>query len=185
MNKCYGFKWLDFVSGNNVVEVRNEQDFEIFKLFLDKHSLLGILKDYLEFIDWQKIAAINNKPTDIFLFEYSNFKGITWSSDRDTVIDWYGAEPLSVDDLFAEEEFVPTVNYLKQQKFLSNLSIAQVVAVCENFKSYVYDAYIPNSLKEILDKAKTDVPCPHCGNDLYVSDLPQYDYVCPDCDENF
>lgn len=27
--------------------------------------------------------------------------------------------------------------------------------------------------------------CPRCGGLLYVSDLPQYDYVCPDCDENF
>lgn len=27
--------------------------------------------------------------------------------------------------------------------------------------------------------------CPKCGKQLYLSDLPQYDYVCPWCDENF
>ena len=29
------------------------------------------------------------------------------------------------------------------------------------------------------------VTCPHCGSPLYLSDLPQYEYVCYDCDENF
>lgn len=39
--------------------------------------------------------------------------------------------------------------------------------------------------KEIAEKCKTDVCCPKCDKKLYLSDLPQYDYVCPNCDENF
>jgi len=27
--------------------------------------------------------------------------------------------------------------------------------------------------------------CPHCNQKLYLSDLPQYRYVCYACDENF
>lgn len=27
--------------------------------------------------------------------------------------------------------------------------------------------------------------CPKCGEQMFISDLPQYDYVCYNCDENF
>ena len=27
--------------------------------------------------------------------------------------------------------------------------------------------------------------CPKCGDRLFLSDCPQYDYVCFNCDENF
>lgn len=39
-----------------------------------------------------------------------------------------------------------------------------------------------SSLHEAL---KTDKACPHCGCSLYLSDLPNYAYVCAVCDENF
>ena len=35
------------------------------------------------------------------------------------------------------------------------------------------------------DKNITDRLCPHCDNPLFVSDLPDYEYVCYECDENF
>lgn len=31
----------------------------------------------------------------------------------------------------------------------------------------------------------TNQRCPKCGNLLRTSDLPQYSFVCPSCDENF
>lgn len=31
---------------------------------------------------------------------------------------------------------------------------------------------------------KTNVKCPHCDKDLYISDLVGYAYICPECDEN-
>lgn len=40
-------------------------------------------------------------------------------------------------------------------------------------------------LKKTVADLKTDKVCPHCGETLYKSDLPQYRYVCPDCEENF
>ncbi len=40
-------------------------------------------------------------------------------------------------------------------------------------------------LRVIKERCSTDVKCPHCGRRLYLSDLKQYDYICPDCDENF
>lgn len=32
---------------------------------------------------------------------------------------------------------------------------------------------------------RTNAKCPKCGKILLMSDLPQYDYVCYECDENF
>lgn len=32
---------------------------------------------------------------------------------------------------------------------------------------------------------QTDKSCPKCGKKLFKSDLPDYDYLCAECDENF
>jgi hypothetical protein len=40
-------------------------------------------------------------------------------------------------------------------------------------------------LAETIKECETKKVCPFCGNELYLSDLPQYDYVCVNCDENF
>lgn len=37
---------------------------------------------------------------------------------------------------------------------------------------------------EIFDKFGTDKKCFRCGSQLLVSDLPDYTYLCFECDEN-
>lgn len=34
-------------------------------------------------------------------------------------------------------------------------------------------------------KPKSAVNCPHCGKEMYISDIIDYAYVCLNCDENF
>ena len=34
-------------------------------------------------------------------------------------------------------------------------------------------------------KPKSTVNCPHCDKEMYISDIIDYAYVCPNCDENF
>ena len=34
------------------------------------------------------------------------------------------------------------------------------------------------------ESLKTNVKCPRCGGELYISDLIGYAYLCPKCDEN-
>lgn len=36
-----------------------------------------------------------------------------------------------------------------------------------------------------LDRFSAEAVCPRCGRRLFLSDLPQYAYVCYDCDENY
>ena len=42
-----------------------------------------------------------------------------------------------------------------------------------------------NPLAKVLKECETEKVCPFCNHKLYLSDLPQYDYVCAECDENF
>ena len=40
-------------------------------------------------------------------------------------------------------------------------------------------------LETLYKKLETDKVCPRCGEKLWLSDLPEYDYVCSYCSENF
>ena len=42
-----------------------------------------------------------------------------------------------------------------------------------------------DELERMLKLYQTKVHCPRCGKILYLSDLPQYDYLCVNCEENF
>lgn len=89
-----------------------------------------------------------------------------------------------------------TRNFLKCQEELGKIGLVNLI------KSYDYiytlRQFIPENnevldtfrdivepLEEAVHACRTDKECPHCGDDLYLSDLPQYDYVCVQCEENF
>ena len=97
--KTYNYKWIDFLSGTNVLKVTNETQFNQFKDFLNECGLLEILGKDTFYEDWQRLAKINGKDENMFLFEYNNYKGITWWDNEKEAIDWYDKEPLEVSDL--------------------------------------------------------------------------------------
>lgn len=43
----------------------------------------------------------------------------------------------------------------------------------------------PEFLNKLEKKLDTGKRCKRCGHKLYLSDVPSYDYVCVECDENF
>ena len=45
--------------------------------------------------------------------------------------------------------------------------------------------HIREPLADLINSLTTDYKCMKCGGWLCCSDLPQYDFVCPGCDENF
>lgn len=74
-----------------------------------------------------------------------------------------------------------TENYKKFKNILAyNTSVTELINFDE-FNENTFDVVVHNIAKELL----TDKKCPHCEALLYCSDLPNYDYVCVECEENF
>lgn len=81
--------------------------------------------------------------------------------------------------IFDENE--ETENYKKFKNVLEyNIGVPTLV----NFDKENDDALVM-IVHDIVKELKTDKKCPHCDAPLYCSDLPQYDYVCVECEENF
>ncbi len=92
--KKYTYKIIDFLAGAATVCVRNEKDFDLFLKTLSDMGLESILVRNDEQADlnyWRNIALINggyimNKP---LYFEYSFYKGMTFSWDEKIVKNWW------------------------------------------------------------------------------------------------
>lgn len=97
--KTYNYSWIDFLSGTNVIKVTNEKEFNTFKNFLQEYGLIGILNTETEYANWQKLATINGKNENVFLFEYNNHKGLTWGDNIKEAIEWYDKDPINVSEL--------------------------------------------------------------------------------------
>lgn len=91
-----------------------------------------------------------------------------------------------------------TDNYLAHREAISGLSISEIIKAVDytvalsqflNDDNEILDDM--DSILEpfylVINQLKTEETCRHegCGSCLYKSDLPQYDFVCPGCNENF
>lgn len=85
-----------------------------------------------------------------------------------------------------EMEGISVVDLIRTKWLLDELYDAAVFAN-EKIENRVADEYKETYafLERVTDYLITNADCPKCGHALYCSDLPQYDYVCPMCDENF
>ena len=90
-----------------------------------------------------------------------------------------------------------TKNYsIYEHQMLGDISLGDLIRM-EDMISHLCDL-LPEQ-KEIVEEASALIEdvggklekfhtgnfCPRCGLPLYLSDLPQYDEVCYECDENF
>ena len=83
---------------------------------------------------------------------------------------------------YATEEEKETENYRKFKETLANTISAEAL---EEYAMGNPDDLMRINATDVIKKIATNKVCPKCGNLLYLSDLPQYDYVCTCCDENF
>lgn len=87
-------------------------------------------------------------------------------------------------------------NFKKHQEVISGLSVADIVKVVDYVNELA--GFIPqdNEVLDCLDDTvkpfvqvrntlRADKECPKCRGHLFLSDVPGYEYVCPECDENF
>ena len=91
-----------------------------------------------------------------------------------------------------------TSNFKKHEAIKKNISIAELefaIDCADRLLDEIRDDKLNeftweleqslNSLRKIVDQALTTRICPKCGQFLIVSDVPEYDYGCSNCDENF
>ena len=83
---------------------------------------------------------------------------------------------------YVDEEQEETENYRKFKEALANTISVQAL---EEYVCGDPDDLMRENTVDVIEKITTDKKCPKCGKTLYLSDLPQYDYVCAECDENF
>lgn len=74
-----------------------------------------------------------------------------------------------------------TENYKKFKEILVNNIGAPTLVNFDDENDDALVIIVHNIVKELL----TDKRCPHCDAPLYCSDLPDYEYVCIECEENF
>lgn len=80
------------------------------------------------------------------------------------------------------EEQKESDNY---KKFKSILAETISVEAMEEYWLGNPDELLRQNIDDVYRKISTNKNCPKCGATLCFSDLPQYDYVCTICDENF
>ena len=78
-------------------------------------------------------------------------------------------------------ESLSIVDIVKAIDYINELS--RFIPQENEVLDYLEDVVEP--LVKVQNILLTNKECPHCGFYLFQSDLPQYDYVCAECDENF
>ena len=93
------YKWIDFLSTNNTLMISNKSEFIKFKSFLKKVDMLDILRDNTNFSDWQRLSINNGFPRNYIIFEYNNYKGLTFGYTIESSIEWYEKKPFTMNDI--------------------------------------------------------------------------------------
>jgi len=91
-----------------------------------------------------------------------------------------------------------TENYLAHMEAMSDLSVTDLIKVVDyvvSLSQFLTDDNeilddmdsILEPLNKIISVLKTEESCwhPGCDSNPYMSDVPQYDLVCAECDENY
>ena len=87
-------------------------------------------------------------------------------------------------------------NFEAHHKAIESLSIVDIVRIVDyvnELSTFIpsdnevldYLGWIVEPFVRIIDELRTEEECPRCGCYLFKSDLPQYEYVCAECDRNF
>ena len=92
--------WLKFLTGRNTILIRNELEFKLLYDFTKEVGLPTIFKKNNTYQEWENICKINNLDcSDGILFEFDANKGISFYTEIEQSIEWYGNVPLTVECL--------------------------------------------------------------------------------------
>lgn len=112
-----------------------------------------------------------------------------YAADGNIYYEWQ-IEPTTIIEETSSENTEITNQHKEYRRRLDNLD-QSVIGLLMQARAAVSQS-ASDTAKESLEQIDrcissfcVDARCPRCGKQLYLSDLPQYAYVCYDCDENF
>lgn len=94
--------FLDFITGQGTILVRNQEEFDKFVALLQYHKverIPGRKEKCLNYYYWKELAIINGKDPKIMCFEYQSGKGISWYDNIEKPSEWYGNEPMVIEEV--------------------------------------------------------------------------------------
>lgn len=150
-------------------------------------NTVGNLKKVLDYVPDTKYIKFGSEKYgfEVNKAKQDRYSLILQSSD----IDYIFKEIVS-DNLNEFSFGKKTTNYKEYRNALNNISITDIINLLNATKHIsinkieeIKKVLVP--FEHFIKSVQTKERCPKCGAELYKSDLPQYNYVCVACDENF
>lgn len=79
-------------------------------------------------------------------------------------------------------DLLDNCDYISSEDVKTRNKLKETMEILSNIYSNCYEMTASN--KESYKELKTDLDCPHCNNNVVISDLINYAYLCENCDEN-
>lgn len=89
--------FLDFLTTDNTIEIRDKEEFESFLLAFKK--IISLEKEARTYNYWRNLVTKNSKGKYDLLFKYDVNKGLTFYTDRDISIQRYCKEPIHLNKI--------------------------------------------------------------------------------------
>lgn len=91
----YNSPIVEFLATQNTVKVNNKKEFDDLKCLV---AMIGV--DLDRYCTWDQIQR-NSNFNGYACIEYDNRKGTTYYTDEEDSIEWYGVDPISMEELCA------------------------------------------------------------------------------------
>jgi hypothetical protein len=138
------------------------------------------------------IAAVDTNGAYAKESEYDISENDGYVNTDDGNSDW------QIHEIDTDDFIDCTQNHKEHRAAMSALSVTELIRavdyihllsqfLAENNEALDDLKAVIAPFEDVIQKLQTGEPCRHseCNREMYKSDLAQYDYVCPDCDENF
>ena len=96
----YDNPFVEFLSNHNTIVIHNQEELNEFILLLASVGLEIKNKKEHNYNYFVELMRINNQEYKGYVvFEYDNYKGLTFWNDIDESESWYGKKPYALKDL--------------------------------------------------------------------------------------
>lgn len=146
--------FLDFLTTNNTIEIRDKEEFESFVIYFKRIVMLEKKSSTYDY--WKNLVATKSKGKYDLLFEYDVNKGLIFYTDREISIQRYCKEPIHLNKI-DKEKACKFCSYEEYPYILTGMkSLKEEFKVCPNcFIEYLEEIIELEPLPHKCDCCKT------------------------------